>query len=295
MHFIDVFSLKISIFAFMQKVIEKMQATLSAMYSDQEIIYLSRLIVEHVTDQTFHAFLSDKNKKITASQEANIDKIIERLKKCEPIQYILGETEFFGMPFHVDENVLIPRPETEELVEFILSGTKKENIRILDIGTGSGAIAIALKKHLPGSYVEAWDFSKKALKTAQLNAERNEVGIQFKEVDILKEVLEGNRFDIIVSNPPYVMESEKQDMSMNVLEYEPSSALFVPDNNALLFYERIADVAKYLLDGKGYLYFEINRKKGVKVVSMLREKGYSEVVLKKDISGNDRMVKAELQ
>lgn len=277
----------------MQDIILNIRKSLSDFYPDTEISGLIRLLIENVTKSSIPALLSDKSKKITEEELLKIDKIVERLQKFEPIQYILGETEFYGLPFVVNENVLIPRPETEELVELILKENKTDQSRILDIGTGSGCIAISLKKYLPKSIVEGWDISKGALEVASLNSKNNSANVLFTQVDILGEYPNQQTFDIIVSNPPYVLDSEKSEMHTNVLKYEPHTALFVADNNPLLFYNRIADVATQLLTNGGKLYFEINRMKGQETVKMLENKGFSNTQLIKDISGNDRIVKAE--
>ncbi|PXV62814.1 release factor glutamine methyltransferase [Dysgonomonas alginatilytica] len=277
----------------MQDIIQNIRKSLSDFYPDTEISGLTRLLIENVTQSSIPAFLSDKSKKITGEELLKIDKIIERLQKFEPIQYILGETEFYGLPYSVNKNVLIPRPETEELVELIINENKREDIRILDIGTGSGCIAISLKKYIPQSTVEGWDISNEALEVANRNSKNNSVDVAFSQVDILSDYPTEQRFDIIVSNPPYVLDSEKSQMHTNVLEYEPHTALFVADSNPLLFYERIADVATQLLTNGGKLYFEINRMKGQETIKMLKDKNFSTIQLIKDISGNDRMVRAE--
>ena len=277
----------------MHDIILNIRKSLSNFYPDTEISGLTRLLIENVTKSSIPALLSDKSKKITEEELLKIDKIVERLQKFEPIQYILGETEFYGLPFVVNENVLIPRPETEELVELILKENKTDQPRILDIGTGSGCIAISLKRHLPKSIVEGWDISKGALEVASLNSKNNSANVLFTQVDILGEYPNQLTFDIIVSNPPYVLDSEKSEMHTNVLKYEPHTALFVADSNPLLFYNRIADVSTQLLTNGGKLYFEINRMKGQETIKMLEDKGFSAIKLIKDISGNDRIVKAE--
>lgn len=276
----------------MQDILQNIRKSLSGFYPDNEISGLVRLLIEHVTKSSMPALLSDKNTKITSEEVLKIDKIVERLQRFEPIQYILGETEFYGLPFTVNQDVLIPRPETEELVELILNENKESKPRILDIGTGSGCIAVSLQKHLHESSVTAWDISEKALAVAALNSKSNSVNVTFNQVDILSDYPTNHSFDIIVSNPPYVLDSEKTDMHANVLEYEPHTALFVADNNPLLFYNRIADVAIQLLTDGGKLYFEINRAKGQETIKMLENKKFSEIRLIKDISGNDRMVRA---
>jgi release factor glutamine methyltransferase len=240
--------------------------------------------------------------------EANIStlkKVINRLQKEEPIQYIFGTTEFFGLPFSVNEHTLIPRPETEELVAWIINEVKslniesiskkesKKSLTILDIGTGSGCIAISLKKELPYSKVFAIDVSEEAIKTAKKNAILNNTDINFIEMNILKAEKLPQDFDIIVSNPPYVRELEKKEIKKNVLDNEPHLALFVSDNNPLIFYKKIAELAKNHLSEKGKLFFEINQYLGNETKEMLSNTGFSSVILKKDIFKNDRMIKAE--
>lgn len=220
--------------------------------------------------------------------------IKEKLKLETPIQYILGTTSFFGLEFEVNENVLIPRPETEELVELIISKNlkiqKSKNLKILDIGTGSGCIAISLAKNIPNLEVFAIDISKKALQIAQKNAISNEVEVTFIEKDILKtEDLEQN-FDSIVSNPPYVRNLEKHEIKKNVLDNEPHLALFVDDNDALLFYRKIAELALKSLTKNGTLYFEINQYLGQETYDLLQKMNFKNIELKKDIYGNDRMI-----
>lgn len=224
--------------------------------------------------------------------------IVSDLKKQKPIQYILGETEFYGLPFEVNENTLIPRPETEELVEWIIqeARSKKQETRlnILDVGTGSGCIAISLAKNIPSAEVFAIDVSEKALATAQKNAKTNAVGVKF----VLKNILEtedlGQQFDIIVSNPPYVRHLEKAEIKPNVLEYEPHLALFVEDEDALLFYRKIAELAQKNLNPNGRLYFEINQYLGNETVRLLENLGFKNIELKKDIYGNDRMIQSTI-
>ena len=222
--------------------------------------------------------------------------IVSDLKIQKPIQYILGETEFYGLRFEVNENTLIPRPETEELVELIISNnqiTKLPNpLKILDIGTGSGCIAISLAKNIPNAEVFAIDVSEKALNTAKRNAKINNVKVHF----ILKNILETDdleqQFDIIVSNPPYVRNIEKAEIKPNVLEYEPHLALFVEDTDALLFYRKIAGLAKKNLNTNGKLYFEINQYLGKETVQLLEDLDFKNVELMKDIYENDRIISA---
>lgn len=215
-----------------------------------------------------------------------------QLKEHRPVQYILGETEFYGMKFFVNENVLIPRPETEELIEWILSENVTPGIKVIDIGTGSGCIPVVLKKHLPDAEIFALDFSEKALETAKNNAglHQTEIGLihsNFLNMDFgdLPE------FDIIISNPPYIAEREKPEMDENVVKFEPYSALFVPDENPLIFYERLIEFAALKLRPKGKIYVEINQNLALKTKGLF-ENYFRNVELKKDISGNYRMLKA---
>ncbi len=225
--------------------------------------------------------------------------ILEQLKLEIPVQYLLGKTSFYGLDFEVNENVLIPRPETEELVEWILesqksnpetSGESLKDLKILDIGTGSGCIAISLAKNLPNATVFAIDISEKALATAKTNAENNSVNITFINQNILETQDLQQHFDIIVSNPPYVRNLEKEEIKKNVLENEPHLALFVQDDDALIFYKKIAELAQKNLSENGKLYFEINQYLGKEMVDLLEKMNFKNIELRKDIYGNDRML-----
>lgn len=244
------------------------------------------------------------NPEIEVENNTLILEALEQLKQDLPIQYIIGKTDFFGLPFKVNNNVLIPRPETEELISWIIEQFRIQNseFRILDIGTGSGCIAIALAKNLPKAFVYAIDVSEKALEVAKKNAVLNEVQVEFIQADILKDChaelvsVSQNKlpkFDIIVSNPPYVREQEKNLMQPNVLDNEPHLALFVKDNNPLLFYETISEYAKKALNENGQLFFEINEYLGSDTVAVLRKNNFKNIELKQDIFGKDRMVKGE--
>lgn len=238
--------------------------------------------------------------KIDKDKLSLLNDVIKRLQQEEPIQYIIGKTEFYGFPFLVDENTLIPRPETEELVEWVLKEIESlkldmgKTISILDIGTGTGCIPVSLAKNLPNAKIAAIDVSAKALKVAQKNAELNKVNINFIECDILKAKNLPQTFDIIISNPPYVRELEKVEIQNNVLHNEPHLALFVSDDNPLLFYNKIADLAKKHLSKNGLLFFEINQYLGIETIKMLKQKGFKNIELQKDLFKNDRMIKASL-
>lgn len=282
----------------MTETVAYIQNTLKDYYPLSEIKAFTRLIMERVCDIQPHQFLLCKDKELSEKEKSQIHNIVERLTKYEPIQYIFGKTDFYGFEFEVNPSVLIPRPETEELVELIVRDyPKRKELEILDIGTGSGCIAITLKKLLNKSQVYALDVSEEALKTAKRNAIRNRAPITFFQKDILtpSETADSieEEFDIIVSNPPYIMEKEKADMEANVLDYEPSLALFVPDDNPLLYYHRITLFAEQKLKKKGYLYFEINSQMGEQVVSMLRMMEFKSIELIQDLSGKDRFVKTQ--
>jgi release factor glutamine methyltransferase len=272
--------------------------TLADIYSPEEIRNFIRLLFSTVCGLSYHRQILCKDKKIPENEKKQIFSITEKLKMQEPIQYILGETEFYSLPINVNPSVLIPRPETEELVDLILKSpflkTHPENspLKILDTGTGSGCIAIALAKHVPHAEVSATDISEPALQTAQANAFINKTGIRFFQSDILDTdsavtCIEGD-FDMIISNPPYVMNSERETMYPNVLNFEPHHALFVPDEDPLLFYRAIADFAKKKLVSGGRLFFEINPRCDRLITGMLLDKGFTEIEIIRDLSGKNR-------
>lgn len=262
-------------------------------FTKGEIRVFTQLILEKICGSSNLKRDNCKFNDLSESEKQKIDSIVKRLIKHEPIQYILGETVFYGLTFKVNGSVLIPRPETEELVEWILQEEKEKNLSILDVGTGSGCIAVTLAKKMEFAKVDAWDISEEALQTANKNAKLNNVSVSYFNRDILNESLTINKkYDIIVSNPPYIIEEEKKIMARNVLDFEPHKALFVDDSNPLLFYEHIAALAKRTLNKGGRLYFEINQEKGEEIVQMLSRRGFEEVELKKDISNNDRMIRA---
>jgi len=228
---------------------------------------------------------------ISAEEIEQWDAVLQQLEQQKPIQYIFGHTHFYGLDFDVNEHTLIPRPETEELVEWVIHDNKaRGTIKILDIGTGSGCIAISLAKNLPDARLFALDVSAEALAVAKKNALNNNVTVAFIEQDILAAESLPQQFDVIVSNPPYIRNLEKGEIKQNVLDYEPHLALFVEDANPLLFYHRIALLAKANLPRNGKLYFEINQYMGAETVQMLKDLGFNNVVLRQDMYGNDRMV-----
>ena len=223
--------------------------------------------------------------------------ILEQLKNEIPVQYLLGKTSFYGLDFEVNTNVLIPRPETEELVDWIIKSNQVDHnskgLKILDIGTGSGCIAISLANHIPNAQVFAIDVSENALDTAQKNAESNKVEVTFTNKNILETVDLEQQYDIIVSNPPYVRNLEKEEIKKNVLDNEPHLALFVEDDDALIFYRKIAELAQKNLSENGQLFFEINQYLGQEMINLLEEMNFKNIELRKDIYGNDRMIRSE--
>ena len=233
------------------------------------------------------------NFEISDEEEQYWDSVLTQLKMQKPIQYILGETSFYGLSFLVNEYTLIPRPETEELVQWILeTNPTSSEIALLDIGTGTGCIPITLKKNLPKATVFASDVSEKALEVATKNASMNQVDVTFLQNDILATTRLEQQFDVIVSNPPYVRELEKKEINTNVLQFEPHLALFVADNDALLFYRKIAQLAQEYLQPNGQLFFEINQYLGTEMVALVASYGFTEIELRQDIYGNDRMLRA---
>lgn len=267
---------------------------LKSKYTEGEINTLFFWIAEKIVDkpasilrlaleEEWHEFEEKKNSFLFYLME---------LKTGKPFQYLLGETEFYGLKFFVNENVLIPRPETEELVEWILKENTAKNLRVFDIGTGSGCIPIVIQKKLPDAKVYSTDISEKALELAKVNAEYHNTDIQFIHADFLNfKFSKFNKFDIIVSNPPYIMESEAAEMASSVKHHEPEGALFVPDNNPLIFYSKIIEFAQSKLKKKGKIYVEINQNLAEETKALF-ENAFKEVELKKDISGNYRMIRA---
>jgi release factor glutamine methyltransferase len=283
------------------------KSDLQLLYSASECQEIIFLMLENVKGFTKADVNSHINDELTDEEWKKLFSWLEDLMLGKPVQYILGYTWFCGMKFTVNEHVLIPRPETEELVEWIGNskvGMEVASLRsqggnrqldILDIGTGSGCIAIALKKKWPFTKVYALDISEEALQIARQNAAANQADVTFLKGDILLKQqfkLAETKFDIIVSNPPYVRKNEMERMNVSVKNYEPHLALFVEGEDPLIFYSAIADFAKQHLNPDGKLYFEINQELGENVVKLLKEKGFANVELRKDMSGNDRMIAA---
>jgi release factor glutamine methyltransferase len=265
---------------------------LSGLYPVREIESMSRILFEELTQIPRSQLNLDPSRTIDTEQVQQVREAVDQIRRHKPIQYVLGYADFYGMRFRVTPAVLIPRPETEELVQWVVEDNRDRQVRILDVGTGSGCIAVALKKSLPGATVFATDISLKALEIAAANAELNQAEIHFLRHDVGSPYIENvmGELDIMVSNPPYIPFSEKESMHPNVTGFEPPEALFVPDRHLLKFYSLIAQAGhQFLVDG-GRLYFEIHEKFGARVVSLLRDHGYGKITLRQDINGKDRMI-----
>ncbi len=268
---------------------------LRACYPPEEAAWLARIVCCDLLGESMAGYCVGKDMILSANQEQMLQSILSRLLRFEPIQYIEGTARFCGRAFQVSPCVLVPRPETEELAELVLDGLPA-GIRVLDVGTGSGCIAVTLSAERPAAEVEAWDISAEALQVARANNASLGGRVTFRQRDALNyrpKAEELETFDAIVSNPPYVTESERRGMARNVLDWEPALALFVPDNDPLRFYRAIALLGRSLLKAGGKLYFEINRRFGGETASMLEAMGYGNAIVQKDLSGNDRFVIAE--
>lgn len=272
-------------------VITYVKSELIGFYPAHELNSMLYIMLDKFFDVSKKEVLIGSEKRLSESELLKIIYAVKDLKKHKPLAYILGEWEFFGLPFIVNEYTLIPRPETEELVQLIIEENELSNVSILDIGTGSGCIAISLKATIPNSQVFAYDVSKEALGVARQNANKNNVEVTFKEVDILNDDDVTLKLDVIVSNPPYIPVKDKDSMDKNVLEYEPHLALFVENEQPLLFYTAIAEFAKNHLTNNGKLYFEIHESLGNEVKNMLETKGFSNIEIVNDMNGKNRMVK----
>lgn len=277
----------------MHPVYQHIKKELSSFYAEGEASAMAKWISSDILHLSTMELYTGKDMNFSTKEWKEVEDILARLKQREPLQYILQEAPFCGQSFHVEKGVLIPRPETEELVEWIVSDCQKAGkVRILDIGTGSGCIPVALAEKLPEAEVASCDISAEALRVAAVNVKRYGGKVTLFQADILQDELPDCRVDVLVSNPPYITESERGEMEVNVLDWEPELALFVPDTDPLRFYRRIARKGLDWLTEGGALYFEINRAYGAETVRMLEECGYRDIALRKDLSGNDRMIKA---
>ena len=275
-------------------IVNIIRTNLSNHYSDNEIQSFIYLIFEYLLNYTKIDLHINSNATISQGMEKQINEIIKDLRNYKPVQYIFGKTEFYGLQFRISPGVLIPRQETEELVDWIIKDNRDGTARILDIGTGCGCIAVALARFIAGASVDAIDISAKAVELARLNALMNKVSVNFMVCDILN--IEagklGSRYDMIVSNPPYIRESEKPALPDNVRNHEPGESLFVPDDDPLVFYRVIAEHGLRSLKNKGALYFEINENLANEVCEELAGFNYKRIEIKNDISGRNRMIRA---
>ncbi|KAA6332357.1 Release factor glutamine methyltransferase [termite gut metagenome] len=276
----------------MNRITSYIRQSLELIYSPQEIKSLILIICRDILRLTITDIYLNRDIDLSGEKWKELEHIVERLQKQEPIQYIRGYADFFGMSFHVASGVLIPRPETEELVEMIV----KENqgtVRILDIGTGSGCIAISLAKHLPQATITAWDISEEALTIARENNNRLGTTVLFYKRNVLNISSCEEAYDLIVSNPPYITQAEKAEIEVRVTNWEPDIALFVPNEDPLRFYRHIALLGRKLLSHKGKLYFEINQAYSEETAEALRKWGYGNVRITKDLLGKDRFITAK--
>lgn len=277
----------------MHPVYHEIKKMLAGYYPDAEASALAKMLLVEVLHFSTLELFGGKDKEVFKKDLDVLYEMSRRLQNQEPIQYIIGKETFCGMPFVVNRHVLIPRPETQDLVEWIAEEDQQTNpCRLLDMGTGSGCIAISLAKKLPHVQVEAWDISGEALQVARQNALNNQVKVDFHQQDILSASPGMAEWNVIVSNPPYITNKEKAEMEANVLNWEPHTALFVPDHDPLLFYRRIAQLGMNMLVNGGALYFEINRAYGTETIAMLQALGYENIIIRKDRFNNERMIKA---
>ncbi|SEN79163.1 release factor glutamine methyltransferase [Chitinophaga rupis] len=272
--------------------------TIAPIYEPREAANIAHIVVEHITGLNKLDRIVYKDRNLDPGQQNRLEEAVAALLQHQPVQYVTGTAWFYGMELLVNRNVLIPRPETEELVEWILNDVQMipaAGLQMLDIGTGSGCIPLALKQALPAASVWGIDVSDGALTIAKANAAKQQLDVHFTQVNVLDEEATAALplFNIIVSNPPYIKQSERLGMQQQVLDYEPSLALFVPDEDALLFYRRIVQLAGSKLSKGGALYFEINEALGAEVVTLMGKEGFANVQLRQDIFGKDRMVKGE--
>ena len=276
----------------MKQAISKIKESLVPIYGSRETDAMVRIIFEHLLNYSRVDIIMHKDNELSDFMRSKIDKVIERLVAREPIQYVFNDAYFHGHHFKVTPATLIPRPETEELVDMISDENKREDLRVLDIGTGSGCIAISLALYLPFSQVSAVDISADAIEVAKRNAAKLKAKVNFIQADILNSFPE-EKFDIIVSNPPYICEEEKADMEQNVLDFEPHTALFVPDTDPLLFYRSIAKNAIKALNPGGKLYYEINSRFAAETMKMLEDTGFSDIGIRKDMYNRNRFAVAK--
>lgn len=262
---------------------------LAPLYGEREAAGIAMILAEHLCGFSRREMIVEPEKEVTLPE--GFEETMRQMENFRPVQYVVGRTEFYSREFRVGEGVLIPRPETEELVDWVISAVRGTPCRILDIGTGSGCIAVCLAAELPESSVSALDVSPLALDYARKNARLNGVSVDLVQGDILDEALDVGAFDVIVSNPPYVPASDAKSMCRNVLDYEPHSALFVPDDDLLLFYRAAAHFARRSLSAGGSLFFEVYENAAVQTASMLKNEEFADVEVRSDLNGKPRMIR----
>lgn len=277
----------------LNRLIRRLHESLDPLYGEGESQWLIRTIFEHIKGWNQVDLLLRGDKQVSDFTEERVLDVVERLKNFEPIQYIFGESNWHGLKIKVSPAVLIPRPETSQLVDIIADENTQSDLRVLDLCSGSGCIAVALAKQLKFPTVEAIDISEEALEIARKNASENKVEVQFSQKDLFALAPEDDPYDIIVSNPPYIMEKEKGEMSRNVLEYEPIIALFVPDDDPIKYYRAISEYSLQSLKASGKLYFEINPLTADQVEEMMKSQGWKDVTVMVDMYGRKRFLKGE--
>lgn len=278
----------------MKKLLSRIEKALSDRYDERELKYVSKALCLELLGIGQTTFFLKEDIILSIEDEERLNGALHRLNEGEPLQYVIGKTQFCGLSLIVDSNVLIPRPETGELIEWICESIQEKEVRLLDIGTGSGCIAIALSNRFKSWKIEGWDISQEAISISNRNNIENGTSVSFSRCDILSDIVSDVKYDIIVSNPPYVTDSERKEMEDTVVNYEPHQALFVPDSSPLLFYRAIAQFGKKSLRKKGHLFFEINPLFADEMIKMLDEYGYENIMTRKDIFGKTRMIKANI-
>jgi release factor glutamine methyltransferase len=278
----------------MKRLLSRIEKALSNRYDERELKYVYKALCLELLGISQTTFYLKEDVSLSFEDEELLNSALHRLIEGEPLQYVIGRTQFCGLSLIVDSNVLIPRPETGELIEWICESVREKDVRLLDIGTGSGCIAIALSKRFHSWKIDGWDISQEALSIANKNNIENGTSVTFSKCDILSDMESDFKYDVIVSNPPYITDSERKEMENTVVDFEPHEALFVPDGNPLLFYNAIAKFGKKNLQNNGHLFFEINPLFTDEIREMLYEYGYENIIFKQDIFGKTRMIKADI-
>lgn len=277
-----------------KKLLQYIKESITLDESEEELNSLSYYIIDHLFKLDKNEIILDRSINISSSELKELHKFLERINDHEPIQYIIGEADFYDRKFIVNPSVLIPRQETEELVQLIIADQKGKKSKFADVGTGSGCIPITLAKELSGSKAYAIDFDPRVIRTAKQNAEKHDVQINFMLIDVLRENFPLQSLDFVVSNPPYVTYADRELMKANVTHYEPATALYVKDEDPLLFYRRIAEISAQSLKPEGKIYFEVNEKYAEDVKSLLEVMDYEDCIVVQDMNGKDRIVHAKL-